>query len=82
MKNNRFLLLMLSVAMVCSCGPDLDTDRSPHNGNLSDNPSDQPSDNPSDQPSETPEEQSQTIIYYDDLDKAAASGSYLDRWNG
>ena len=90
MKNNRFLLLMLSVAMVCSCGPDLDTDRYPQNGNPSDNPSDQPSDNPSDQPSdnpsdqpsEMPDEQSQTIIYYDDLDKAAASGSYLDRWNG
>ena len=90
MKNNRFLLLMLSVAMVCSCGPDFDTDRYPQNGNPSDNPSDQPSDNPSDQPSddpsdqpsETPDEQSQTIIYYDDLDKSAASGNYLDRWNG
>ena len=74
MKSCRVIPFILAMVMVCACGPDLDTGRSPQNGN--------PSDQPSDQPSETPEEQLQTIIYYDDLDKAAASGIYLDKWNG
>lgn len=42
----------------------------------------QPGNEQPEQPGDTQPEPATTVIYYDDLDKAQADGSWLDRWNG
>ena len=74
MKDIRVSVMILVMVMACACGPDFEADRVSVNDNATDNPSDLPS--------EMPDEQSQTIIYHDNLDKEAASGNWLDRWSG
>lgn len=81
-----FLIASLAAVSCTEMFPDGDNEGT--SSDVTEQPSDKPTDEPGDGSTDEPGEgqepvtQPETVIYYDNLDKATANGSYLDRWDG
>ena len=78
------LIFFAVTLLLTACSPDNlleDTDKAPVE-TPGDNSDDKPGESGGQPGNGTETQPEETVIFYDDLDKAPTDGSWLDRWNG